>query len=72
MSPARTPLIRQPRYSNPPVVAAPIERRDAWVNRSLTSGGREYVHGMRIVFSAWLAGIFAGLAFMFAVIIAGR
>jgi hypothetical protein len=33
---------------------------------------REYVRHMRVVFTSWLAGIAVGLAYMFAVVIAGR
>lgn len=33
---------------------------------------REYVPSMRLVFTAWVVGIFAGLAYMFAVVALGR
>jgi hypothetical protein len=33
---------------------------------------REFVRPMRIVFTTWLVGIAIGLAYMFAVVIAGR
>lgn len=42
------------------------------VNPSPRVAAREYVRLMRLVFTVWIAGIAVGLAYMFAVVIAGR
>jgi hypothetical protein len=42
------------------------------VNLSPAAGLREYVPVMRLVFTSWVVGIFAGLAYMFAVVAVGR
>lgn len=72
MSPVRSSLIRQPRYFIPPGAAAPIER--ARRARQAVPGERpqEYVPVMRLVFTLWMVGIFAGLAYMLAVVAVGR
>jgi hypothetical protein len=68
--------LRDLRSSGNPVTlshATPRRQSSAHAGRVLAPARpREYVRDMRVVFTAWLVGIFAGLAYMFAVIIVGR